>query len=161
MYGDDFAYNAFGREVMGWPVRDGTIEVDPVPPSGPAARTTISGRMTRGGRELMRATLTLTGEHEVDEDLPPPVWLATKVIPDVAGPGPAVAQLVATGPERIHHRVRWAAAATLAVGDAPGDELHRLAPREIVRAEYWADVSLTIGWGRVLAQLDGSVWSDP
>jgi acetoacetate decarboxylase len=160
MYGDDFAYNVFGREVMGWPVRDGEIEVDPVPPSGPAAGLTVTGVMTRGGRELMRATLRLTGEHEVDEDIAPPVWLATKVIPDATGPRVAVAQLLATGPERLHHRVRWTADATLSMGEAPGDELHRLAPREIVRAEYWADVSLTIGWGRVLDELDSSVWAD-
>ena len=90
----------------------------------------------------------------------PPRWLATKVITDVAGPTAAISQLVATGPERIHERRIWTAEGQLSFGEAPGDELHHLTPREIVGAQYWSGVRLTIGWGEVLAELGGSVWGD-
>lgn len=71
-----------------------------------------------------------------------------------------ISQLVATGPERIHERRIWAAEGSLRFGEAPGDELHYLAPREIVQAQYWSGVRLTIGWGKVLADLGQTVWGD-
>ena len=94
---------------------------------------------------------------KVDES-DPPRWLATKVITDVSGPRASISQLVATGPERIHGRSIWKADATLAFHEGAGDELHFLAPREIVEAQYWSDVELTIGWGETLAELGEQVW---
>lgn len=160
MYGDDFTYALFGREVMGWPVRDGTISMDDEPPGGPGAGVRMSGQLDRDGHTVMRAEITLTGDEVAVDDAPPPRWLATKVITDVAGPTAAISQLVATGPERIHERRIWTAEGQLSFGEAPGDELHHLAPREIVGAQYWSGVRLTIGWGEVLAELGGSVWGD-
>jgi acetoacetate decarboxylase len=160
MYGDDFVYTAFGREVMGWPVRDGAIHVDPEPAGGPRAGVRMTGRLEREGRTIMSAEVTLTGDEMPVDDSSPPRWFAVKVIPDVAGPTAAIAQLVATGPERIHHRRIWAAEGSLSVGEGPSDELHYLAPREIVEAQYWSDVSLTIGWGTTLAELGERVWGD-
>jgi acetoacetate decarboxylase len=160
MYADDVTYVLFGREVMGWPVRDGVIDVDPEPAGGPTAGVRLSGRLARDGRTVMTAEVTLTGEELSVDDSKPPRWLATKVITDVAGPRAAVAQLVATGPERIHERRIWAADARLSFEEAPGDELHYLAPREIVQAQYWTGIRLTIGWGEALAELGESVWGD-
>ena len=158
MYADDFAYTVFGREVMGWPVRDGHIHVDPEPPGGPGADVRIGGRLERGGRTIMAAEVTLTGERLSVDDARPPRWLAAKVITDVASPRAAVSQLVATGPQRIHRRTIWKAQAWLDFHEGPGDELHFLAPREIVDAQYWSDVELTIGWGEVLVDLGEGVW---
>ena len=158
MYADDFSYTAMGRELMGWPVRDAVIEVDPEPAAGPGAGMTIRARMLRGGAEVMTASLTLTGEMTVDRLPTPPRWLAEKVIGRVDGPGAAVSQLVATGPERIDRRDVWTATATLAFGERPGDELSALGPREIVKAEYWANVVLSVGWGEVLAELGDGVY---
>ena len=158
MYADDFIYTAMGRELMGWPVRDAVIEVDPEPAAGPAAGMTIHARMLRGGAQVMTASLTLTGEMTVDRLPTPPRWLAEKVIGRVDGPGAAVSQLVATGPERIDRRDIWSATATLSFGEGPGDELVALAPREIVKAEYWANVALSVGWGEVLAELGDGVY---
>lgn len=159
MYADEFAYTAFGREVMGWPVRGGVIDVDPEPPGGPVGALRIGGRLRREGRELLRAELMLTGESRVDEDPHPPRWLASKVITDVARPSAVVAQLVATGPERIHRREIWQATGDLAFGEGPADELHFLAPRQVVEAQYWANVDLTVGWGEVLAELGDQPWT--
>jgi acetoacetate decarboxylase len=159
MYADDFAYIVFGREVMGWPVRDGDIHVDAEPPGGPATGVRIGGRLDRAGRTIMTAGVVLTGEQLGVDDSRPPRWLATKVITDVSGPRATVSQLVATGPQRIHGRRVWKAEASLAFDEAPGDELHYLAPREIVEAQYWSDVELTIGWGEVLAELGEQVWA--
>lgn len=160
MYADDFVYTAMGREVMGWPVRDGEIPVDPEPSTGLGAGVRMGARLVRDGRELMRMELRLAGPstHLVDEE--PPRWLASKVVPDAEGPRAAIAQLVATGPQAMHERTVWEAEATLVTGEGAGDELHHLAPREIVRAEYWSGVDLTIGWGTVLADLGTSPWSD-
>jgi acetoacetate decarboxylase len=158
MYADEFAYTAFGREVMGWPVRDGRIEVDPEPAGGPAAGFHVAGRLERGGRTVMQARLTLTGTRHASDDTNVPRWLASKVIADVGTPRAAVAQLVATGPERIHHRDIWEATGALSFGEGATDELHCLAPREIVAAQYWANVDLTIGWGTVLQELGDGVW---
>jgi acetoacetate decarboxylase len=160
MYADEFAYLAFGREVMGWPVRGGMIEIDGEPGDPVEEGARLSGRLLRDGLEVMRAELTLTGAQLATDNAVPPRWLACKVIPDVASPSAAVAQLVATGPERIHHRDIWEATGELAFGEATTDELHFLRPREIVSAQYWANVSLTIGWGQVLAELGDSVWTD-
>jgi len=158
MYADDFAYTAMGREVMGWPVRDGIISVDPEPSTGPAAGTTLSARLVRDGAELMHIDMALTGARLADGDTRPPRWLATKIIPDATRPLASVAQLLETGPERIHRRTIWAADASLRLGVGEGDELHYLEPREIVSAEYWNDVDLTIGWATVLDELGASPW---
>lgn len=158
MYADDFVYTSMGREVMGWPVRDGHITVDPEPPGGPVAGTTLAGGLTRGGVELMHVEMTLTGEHHADTDRQPPRWLATKIIPDATQPLADVAQLLRTGPERIHGRTIWSAEASLRFGEGRGDELHHLRPREIVAAEYWNEVDLTIGWATVLEELGPSPW---
>ena len=160
MYADDVVYTLFGREVMGWPVRDGAIHVDPEPDGGPGAGVRLAGRLVRDGRAIMSAEVTLTGDEVPVDDATPPRWLATKIITDVTGPQAAIAQLVATGPERIHERRVWSADARLSFAEAPNDELHVLAPREIVRAQYWSGVRLTIGWGEVLADLGEQVWGD-
>lgn len=106
----------------------------------------------------MQARLTLTGTRHASDDTHVPRWLASKVIADVGTPRAAVAQLVATGPERIHHRDIWEASGALSFGEGATDELHCLAPREIVAAQYWANVDLTIGWGTVLQELGDGVW---
>jgi acetoacetate decarboxylase len=158
MYADDFIYTAMGRELMGWPVRDAVIEMDPEPDAGPVAGMTVTARMLRAGAEVMRASLTLSGAPQTERLPTPPRWLAEKVIGRVDGPGSAVAQLVATGPERIDQRDVWPAEATLTFAAGPRDELAALAPREIVKAEYWADVRLSVGWGEVLADLGDAVY---
>ncbi len=158
MYADDFAYTAMGREVMGWPVRDGDISVEPEPPGGPIAGTTLAAGLVRGGVELMHIDMTLTGDHRADIDTQPPRWLATKIIPHATRPVADVAQLLQTGPERIHSRTIWSAQASLQLGEGVGDELHHLRPRQIIAAEYWNEVDLTIGWATILDELGDSPW---
>jgi acetoacetate decarboxylase len=158
MYADEFAYTAFGREVMGWPVRAGQVEVDAEPGSGPAPGMRVGARLVRHGRPVMQMELTLNGSHRAERLPRVPRWLASKVISDVAGPTAAVAQLVATGPEVVHRRDVWEAEGSLTFAESPTDELHHLAPREIVAAQYWTDVELTIGWGTVLEELGAHAW---
>lgn len=153
MYADDPVYIAFGREVMGWPVRDGSIDFEEGDGRVPSAGHALSARLVRGGVAIMRASLELTGRRVEVDDSEPPRWLSHKCIPHVSHPGAALSQLVVTGPERIHHRVVWEARASLSFAESPTDELHFLAPREIVSAQLWTDVRLTVGWGRVLRDL--------
>jgi len=162
MYADDPVYIAMGREVMGWPVRGGTIELDygsgtALGSGGLRPGTTVTARLARGGREVMRVSLTLSGDVVREQRPAPPRWLAEKVIGRVDGPGVAIAQLVATGPSWIERRDRWAATGLLALEETPSDELARLAPREIVAAELWSELDLEIGWGQVLAELGEEV----
>jgi acetoacetate decarboxylase len=156
MYADDPVYVAFGREVMGWPVRGGHIELEPGEPAVPAPGQRLAGRLVRHGRAIMEMRIELTGRIVALDDEAPPRWLAWKVIPDVAHAAAALSQLVVTGPERIHHRRAWEATASLAFAEGPEDELHHLRPREIVAAQLWTEVDLTIGWGRVLRDLRDS-----
>ncbi len=163
MYADDPIYIAMGRELMGWPVRGGEIELTGAPgsvaqPTSPTPGSPIVARLIRGGREVMRASVAVSGDVVRESRPAPPRWLAEKVIGHVDRPGAAIAQLVATGPAWIERRDRWAATGALAFGEAPGDELAMLAPREIVAAELWADLDLAIGWGEVLAELGDEVY---
>jgi acetoacetate decarboxylase len=159
MYADDAAYIAFGREVMGWPVRDGVIKVDPEPADGLVAGVTLEASMQRAGHTVMSARLTLTGTEESPGDAGLPRWLSTKIITDVGGPRAQVSQLVVTGPERLERRI-WTADASLEFGASTTDELHYLQPREIVAAQYWSELEATVGWGEVLAELGPEPWGD-
>lgn len=157
MYADDSAYTLFGREVMGWPVRDGRIEVDAEPAGGPAAGVRLSARLERGGATIMTAQLDLDGDQvDIDQSVLPR-WLTTKIIADVSGPRAQVAQLVATGPESLQRQV-WSAGGSLTFEEGASDELHLLRPREIVAAQYWSDLELTVGWGEVLRELGPEPW---
>lgn len=160
MYADEFIYTAFGREAMGWPVRHGTIRISDAPdgPLGPGRQ--LFAQLERGGQIIMRAALTLTGKQVPVDDSVPPSWLAVKAIPDVAQARVAVGQLVATGPSAMRRAAAWEARATLEMDEGPSDELHFLKPREIVAAQYWVGVELTIGHGRVLAELGNQAWAD-
>jgi len=44
------------------------------------------------------------------------------------------------------------------LGEGVGDELHHLRPRQILAAEYWNEVDLTIGWATILDELGDSPW---
>lgn len=154
MYADEPTYIAFGREVMGWPLRGGEITISE--PEAALPGTDVEGSLVRGGREVMRAALTLQALVPDLSDRPTqPRWIGWKRIPGVDGQSMLVDQLVATGPEQVTWERVWSASASLRFGDGPDDELHFLQPREIVAAEYWERVRLTIGPGRVLVDFTG------
>lgn len=153
MYADDPVYTAFGREVMGWPLKAGDVTLSPVPEGDLRAGIRLTGRLERDGDALMEAALTL------DEPLPDaerptdlPRWLSWKVVPRVDRPGDALRQLVQTGPVRIDRGPIWRAQGELSFGNGPSDELEFLRPREVVAAQYWSHVDLSVGYGHVLAE---------
>ena len=154
MYSDDPTYTAFGREVMGWPVRHGRIHM-----SRPWADTVVpgmklTGLLERHGRSIMRAGLELTGTAPGKSARAiSPTWISLKVVPAADGPQPALRQLVASRPDGFDPGVVWIAAGELEVSDGEDDELAFLRPRSIERAEYWSRVNVTVGWGRVLAEI--------
>lgn len=158
MYADDWVYITSGREIQGWNVRGGEVEVSPEPESGPASGTVFHGRLERDGHQVMQATLTLSGPSHDARVAVPPRWLTTKIITDATGPRAQIGQLLSTGPERVNGQRIWDADAELAFSPSPTDELHYLAPREIVEAQYWSDVDITVGWGEVLEELGERVW---
>lgn len=154
MYADDPVYTAFGREVMGWPLKSGTVVVSPPSPDAelrPGVR--LTARLERHGGRLMSAALTLL-EPLPDPERPTglPRWLTWKIVPRVDGPGDAIRQLVQTGPTRIGWGPIWRASGDLSFGSGPQDELEFLQPREVVAAQYWSSVDLAVGFGRVLAE---------
>ena len=111
----------------------------------------------RDGHLLMSAALELTEllpEAERPSGLPR--WLTMKQIPRADRPGDAVHQLVQTGPERLEWGPIWRAHGELHFPAAQIDELGSLAPREIVAAQYWSAVDLSVGYGRVLMDLGAS-----
>ena len=158
MYADDWVYITAGRELQGWNVRGGQVDFDPEPPNGLAGGVALTGELRSDGRPIMRARLELTGQRVESDDSEPPKWLTTKIIPDATRPGAQVGQLLSTGPERVNGRHVWQATADLIFGESPRDELHHLAPREIVDAQYWSDVDITVGWAQVLRELGDEVW---
>ena len=157
MYADDPVYSAFGREVMGWPLRAGDVTVSPPPAGDLRAGVRLAGRLGRDGNALMDAALTLV-EQFPDAERPTdlPRWLSWKVVPRVDGPGDALRQLVQTGPTRIEWGPIWRAHGELTFGSGPSDELEFLRPRDVVAAHYWSHVDLSVGFGHVLAQEEAS-----
>lgn len=149
MYADEPGYIAFGREVMGWPLRGGDITMSEPEEASPG--TKLEARLVHDGREVMRLALSIQSLVADLSDRPTqPRWIGWKRIPDVDGTSLLVDQLVATGPEHVTWERIWSASADLSFSMAPNDELHFLQPREIVSAEYWERVRLTLGPGRVL-----------
>lgn len=159
MYADDWVYIAAGREIQGWNVRGGDVQMTPEPEGGPAAGSTFRGTLERDNHLIMQATLELSGPSHEDDQSVPPRWLTTKIVTDATGPRAQIGQLLSTGPERIDRRRIWQAHAELRFFPGPTDELHYLAPREIVEAQYWSDVDITVGWGEVLEELGDAVWA--
>jgi len=157
MYADDWVYLTAGREIMGWNLHGGEVDYDPEP-AELGAGVSIGARLSTDGALIKEARLTLTGEKPEVDNTRMPTWLTTKIVTDPTGPTAQVGQLLATGPSRIDGRTAWQATAELSFGESPHTELHYLAPREIVDAQYWADVDLTVGWATVLEELGDSVW---
>jgi len=102
----------------------------------------------------MRVTLRLTGvafdETDVDK---PPRWFAIRTIPGLDRPEDSIRELALTGPSRFRRGRVYAATAEVEMAQGPRNELAWLRPREIVSAELWSAVDLTIGYGRLLADL--------
>jgi len=150
MYADDPVYTAFGREVMGWPLKHGRVVMSR-PRAGLEKGVKVSAHLERDDDVLMSAALTLT-EPLPDAERPSglPRWLTLKLVPRAEGSGDALRQLVQTGPERVEWGAIWRAEGELRFSDGPHDELGFLAPREIVAAQYWSAVDLSVGYGRIL-----------
>lgn len=155
IYADDPTYTAFGREVMGWPVRHGKIMVGrPWPGSPLAAEQQFTGYLERNGSRLVSVVLTLRAplaRSEYPTGLP--VWFSAKSIPGADGLAPVVNQLVRSGPSAIRWGEIWNATATVAFESSATDDLSFLEPFTVVAAQYWADLDLTIGPGKVLAEI--------
>lgn len=154
-YSDDPTYTAWAREVIGWPVKAGKIHMSrPWQPHNLQPGVTITGALERFGQRLMSASVTLT-EPLPQERRPQglPHWFTYKVIPSAEKPEAEIRQLILAGPSRVDAGPIWQATATLELGEGLNDELHFLRPREIVAAEYWPQVDLTVGFGRILERL--------
>jgi len=153
MYADDPVYTAFGREVMGWPLKAGGVTISPAPSGELRPGHRLTGRLERDGLALMDSALTMVEPlPDVERPTELPRWLTWKVVPRVDGPGDALRQLVQTGPTRIEWGPIWRARGELSFGPGPSDELDFLRPREVVAAHYWSHVDLSVGFGRVLAE---------
>jgi acetoacetate decarboxylase len=152
MYADDPTYIAFGREVMGWPLMTGEIEIHPPEARPPGSTTSLAATLMRGRQQLLRADVTL--RHEAAPVTSPlPRWLTWKLIPDVDGRRAAISQLVETGPSFVDWGPSWSGEGRLEFGDDRRNPLGSLSPREFHGARYWPNVKLSLGEGRVLADM--------
>jgi acetoacetate decarboxylase len=161
IYADDPTYTAFGREVMGWPVRSGKIMVGrPWPGTPLSAGQEFTGYLERYGRQLLSISLTLQAPvppQERPQGLP--VWLSARSIPDPSTSRPALNQLIRGGPSEMRWGEMWKATATVALGSSPLDDLSPFAFSEVVAAQYWTGLDLTISGGEVLTDLDAPLAS--
>lgn len=155
IYADDPTYTAFGREVIGWPVRPGKIMMgQPWPGTPLAEQLQFTGYLVRNGSRLVSVTLTLSRPLPRSEyPTALPVWLSAKSIPDVDGNSLVVSQLVRSGPSAIRWGEIWEATATVALETTSTDDLSFLEPFTVVGAQYWANLDLTISAGKVLAEI--------
>jgi acetoacetate decarboxylase len=155
IYADDPTYTAFGREVMGWPVRYGKIMIGkPLPRAPLTANQRFVGYLERNGARLVSVAATLlTPLDRSRYPLGLPVWLSAKSIPDATGTFPVVSQLVRSGPSEMNWGEIWDATATVKVESAARDDLSFLEPSEVIAAQYWSDLDLTIAEGEVLAEI--------
>lgn len=173
MFATDPAYTAFGREMMGWPVVHGDVSIEgaeqvtasvqevlsswPTAPGAngrywaePSAGEQFSGTLIRDGRTLMHMRLQVSAPLSQQElQRHGPQWITHRFLPDVSGTS-TVDQLILTAPTQVEWGSVWQATGELEFVEAPGSELHYLAPREIVRAEYWCNLRIELGMGRVL-----------
>lgn len=146
MYADDPVYIAWGREVYGWPLKPGMITMTEISHHEPGV--TVRGSLALQGTRWIHASVVL------QESLPPaerplPFWFGCKTIPSIDKAEPAVNQVVVAGPSRVTAGAVWRADGAFELGD----DLRFLQPREIVSADYWSHVELTVGYGRVLENL--------
>jgi hypothetical protein len=173
MFATDPAYTAFGREMMGWPVVHGDVFVvggQPGAANGqevlstwvtpqsvegqywvePEAGEQFSGTLVHRGHKLMEMKVEVSAPvGPEDMHRPGPQWITHRYLPDVSGTS-TVDQLILTAPTRVAWGSIWRAKGQLEFFEAPGSELHYLAPREIVAAEYWCNLRLELGTGRIL-----------
>jgi acetoacetate decarboxylase len=151
-YADNFAYIAGAREIFGWPVKMGKIVMSKEwQPGSLEPGVTITGVLERFGHCLMSASVTLVRPLSAEKrPAGLPNWFTYKVIPSPERPEPEVRELILAGPSRVEPGPIWEASALLEMGQGANDELHSLRPREIVSAEYWSHVDLTVGFGRIL-----------
>lgn len=174
MFATDPVYTAFGREMMGWPVVGGDVSVDAAEPANlnggsvlsswitpqaaegqywaePRPGDQFSGTLTVRGHRVMRMAVEVSAPVGPEElRRPGPRWITHRFLPDVTGTS-TVDQIIQTAPTRVAWGSIWRATGQLEFFEAPGSELHYLAPREIVAAEYWCNLRLELGSGRVLA----------
>jgi acetoacetate decarboxylase len=155
LYSEDTDYICWGREVLGWPVKNGAITISQPWPSRPLETgTQIQATLERHGRRLITASLILTEPVPLTEypTKAGPTY-TIKVIPSAEEGRPALRQLVEIRPRMPAFSGVWRAEATLTLGEGPSDELHHFAPFEIVRADYCPSIDLTMPYGRILADL--------
>jgi hypothetical protein len=155
MYADDPIYSAFGRETMGWPLRDAQVHVaGPSPGAGLGLGTVLRASLERHGRRLMQVAITLREDGRDEGDVAtPPRWYAIRTIPGLEGPAESIRELALTGPSRFRRGRVHSADAVVEVDPGVHNELGWFRPREIAGAELWSAVDLTIGYGRSLADL--------
>ena len=132
MYSDNATYIAWGREVIGWPLKEGNIDItSPWKPHQLEAGVEIAGNLERFGGRLMSAKITLK-EPRPSQAVPLPNWFSHKLIPGVDGSEPDVNQLILAGPSRMDIGPVWEATGSLEPFQGPADELQFLRPGAIV-----------------------------
>lgn len=155
LYSENIEYICWAREAIGWPVKGGDINIsEPWPGTPLASGNRVTATLTRHGRRLMTATLTLTAP------MPPAAYptspmptYTVKVIPGAEERTIALRQVVEVRPSLPRLEGIWYADATLELEAGPSDELHFFTPLDIVRAEYTPLIELTMPYGRVVENL--------
>ncbi|MGH3631473.1 MAG: acetoacetate decarboxylase family protein [Acidimicrobiales bacterium] len=120
-----------GRELMGFPKKDGDVQFA-------QEDDVVRGHVTRGGVELMRFEANLEDVMEFDfEPLPAGPRLLVREFPRADGPGCAFREILRKEADpdsvvRVSKQVRC----SLAIGGTPDDPLDMLEPVEVLGGRY-------------------------
>jgi acetoacetate decarboxylase len=141
LYLDDDAAIASGREVWGWPKKAARFRID-------EHDGIVASRAERGGTEIVRAQLRVTGSADAGELQLDPTWFNLKLIPSIVqGAPPDVMQITSTTLQNVGLRNVRTGVAELAFGSTPADPLaHLVRVTEVVAGfQFEFDCDLTLG----------------
>ncbi len=142
MYADKVLPVAAAREIWGSPKKGAEIEFR-------EDEKTVSATVSRGGKAIIKATLTKDKKLDLPEDRPPMPWFALKLIPSVKkGARPDVMQLTKTT-VKDRFKELYGGKATLEFGSTSEDPLGKLKILGLASARF-AVYDFDIGFGEVL-----------
>ncbi|MDQ7783957.1 MAG: acetoacetate decarboxylase family protein [Desulfomonilaceae bacterium] len=142
IYSDKVMPLAAGREIWGSPKKDAVIQFKE---DGKRVTATVS----RGGRAVMRATLSKDRKLDPKMGWPEAPWFSLKLVPSVEKDArPAVMQITSTT-VRDRFKELYAGKATLEFDSTPDDPLGKMKVLGLVSAQF-AVYDFDIGYGEIL-----------
>jgi len=142
MYADDSMFVSATREIWGSPMKDAEIQFK-------ETEKVVTATVSRGGKAIIRATLSKDQKLDPKMGWPEMPWFALKLIPSVEeNARPDVMQLTSTK-MKDHFKELYSGKATLEFASTPDDPLGKLKVLGLAGAQF-AVYDFDIGFGEVL-----------